>query len=315
MERKDIQIISRRSNWSKDGVEQALKEHVHSDATAWKKFLQLLFITLGAGFTVAGIVFFFAYNWANLHKFAKMGIIQGLVIGMTCFVLFSKFNWQIKNIILTATAVTLGVLFAVFGQIYQTGANAYDFFFGWTAAITLWVLIASFPPLWLIYLMLVNTTFVLYAEQVATGLSETWVINILFIFNTIVLIFSLYLPIIYKEAKVPTWFTQFLALAVVTLATIGIAISIFEPQMPEFSILFFATIGAYGLGVNYGFKEKRIFYLAIIAFSIIIIIAAFIIKISEDIGAFFLITLFIVGSVTMLIKYLLSLQKQWKSEA
>ncbi len=125
MDRNDIQVISRHRNWSEKGVNKVLKEQVYSDSKSWKVFLNLLFISLSVCFTVSGIIFFFAYNWANLHKFAKIGLIEGLI---TSVVLFSKLNVNVKNNLLTGTSILVGVLIAVFGQIYQTGAKAYDFF-------------------------------------------------------------------------------------------------------------------------------------------------------------------------------------------
>ena len=106
---------------------------------AWQKFFRLFFISLGVGFTVSGIVFFFAYNWADLNKFIKIGLIEALIITTISLVLFLRININTRNIILTGASVLVGVLFAVFGQIYQTGANAYDFFLVWTIFVTLWV--------------------------------------------------------------------------------------------------------------------------------------------------------------------------------
>lgn len=313
MKRKDIQLISRHSNLSESGVKTALEKHIYSDNTAWKKFLQLLFITLGAGFSVAGVVFFFAYNWADLHKFAKLGLIQGLLIVMMAIVLFSKVSLSIKNILLTATAVLVGVLFAVFGQIYQTGANAYDWFLGWTAAITLWVIISKYAPMWLLYMILLNTTLVLYAEQVAFNWSDIFIFTLLFGLNLLALLVALGLDFYLKKIEVPNWFIYTVALAAVTFATIGLSIAIVDKKMSEAIILIVVSLATYAGGLFYGYQQRKIFYLSIIPFSVIILFAVFIIRLSGDAGSFFLITLFIVGSVTLLIRGLLSLQKMWKN--
>jgi uncharacterized membrane protein len=313
MDREDIHIISRHSNWTERGIDKALKDKVYSGSNAWKRFLQLLFISLGIGFTVSGIIFFFAYNWSDLNKFAKMGLIEGLIILATSIVLFSKLNLNIKNIILTGTAVLVGVLIAVFGQIYQTGANAYDFFLGWTLFISLWVFISNFPPLWLVFLILVNTSFVLYSQQVASNWSEVFVFNILFLFNTILLIVIHLLPKLKLDFKVPSWFNSILGLAAVTFSTIGIIIGIFDKHQSSFLILFIMAIIAYGLGVNYSLKAKSGFYLSIIPFSIIVIISALLIKVSDGASMFFIVSLFIIVSVTLLIKGLLDIQKKWSN--
>ncbi len=314
MDRNDIQIISRHSNWTEKGIDKVLREEVYSDSKSWKGFLNLLFISLGVGFTVLGIIFFFAYNWTDLHKFAKMGLIEGLIILTTSVVLFSKLNLNIKNILLTGTSVLVGVLIAVFGQIYQTGANAYDFFLGWTLFISLWVVISNYPPLWLVFLTLVNTTFILYSQQVASYWSEVFVFGVLFLFNALVLVIIHLFSKIRNDIKVPSWFTSLLGLAAIVFSTIGIIIGIFDKHQSSFLVLLVLSILAYGSGLAYSFKSKSGFYLSIIPFSIIIIISALLIKISDDEAVmFFIISLFIIVSVTLLIKGLLDIQKKWNN--
>ena len=315
MNRADIHIISRFSNWSQTGVDRALKEVQYADAKAWRKFLQLLLISLGVGFTIAGIIFFFAYNWADLHKFAKIGMVEGLILLCSCFIVFTKIDEGIKNIILTATSILVGVLFAVFGQIYQTGANAYDFFFGWTAFITLWVIISNFPPLWIVFLFLINTTFILYSQQVAQDWSNVFVFTLLFLFNAIVLAITVYLPKFKNQYRQPQWFTKILALASINFSTIGIITGIFDENRDYmFAILIIICILLYVTGISFGLKTKSGFFLSIISFSIIIIISAFLIKISDGAGMFFIVSLFIIASVSFLIKILLELQKKWNYE-
>ncbi|WP_293916089.1 MULTISPECIES: hypothetical protein [unclassified Sphingobacterium] len=61
IEREDIYIISRHSNLTEEEIAEVLKGDIFNDRSAWEKFLRLFFMVLGIGFTVAGIVFFFAY--------------------------------------------------------------------------------------------------------------------------------------------------------------------------------------------------------------------------------------------------------------
>lgn len=212
IEREDIQIISRHSNWSEKSIDNILKKNIYSNKDSWSKFLKLFFISLGIGFTTAGIIFFFAYNWAGLHKFVKIGLIEGLIIISTLIILFSKLSLDVKNILLTGASILVGVLFAVFGQIYQTGANAYDFFLGWTMFITIWVLISNFAPLWLVFITLINTTLILYSQQVAHDWSEVFVFTLLLIINVLFLVTSLYGKRINGVIKSPIWFSNLIAL-------------------------------------------------------------------------------------------------------
>lgn len=311
IKREDIQIITRHSNWSEKSIDSILKKNIYSDKESWHKFLRLFFISLGVGFTTAGIIFFFAYNWADLHKFIKIGLIEGLIIISTLIIVFSKTSLIIKNILLTGASILVGVLFAVFGQIYQTGANAYDFFLGWTMFITIWVLISNFAPLWIVFITLLNTTLILYSQQVAHDWSEVFVFTLLFIINVLFLITSLFGKRFNAKIKSPIWFSNLISIASVSFSTIGIVIGIFDENQTSFFVLLVITSILYGFGIKYGLKTKSGFYLSIIPFSIIVIISAFLIKLSDDAGMFFFISLFVIGSVTIVIKNLIDLQKKW----
>ena len=150
--RRLLHIVSRFSNWQATDLETSFRENdIYANQNDWSKFIKFFLMSLGIAFLVSGVIFFFAYNWASLHKFIKLGLVQVLLIAMVGVAVFSKWNKNVRGIILLGAGMLVGALFAVFGQIYQTGANAYDFFFGWTVFIALWVFVSNFGPLWLLF--------------------------------------------------------------------------------------------------------------------------------------------------------------------
>lgn len=315
IQREDIQIFSRYSNLTEKEVSAVLKQNIYNSQDSWKKFLQVFLMTLGIGFTVSGIIFFFAYNWADVPKFVKIGLTEALVVITTGLTFLPKISPIIRKIILTGAAVLVGVLFAVFGQIYQTGANAYDFFLAWSVFVTLWVVISNFAPLWLIYLILINTTFVLYTQQVAKDWEMLSVFSLLFIFNALVLVTAVLISRDKKEISIPNWFMNTLSLAVATFATCGIINGIFTGPSVELFILSALTIILYTSGILHSLKVKNSFYMAVIPFSIVVIISALIFRIAgENVGSFLFVALFILGSITLVIKNLTDFQKKWKNE-
>lgn len=315
--RENIYRIIRHSNLSKETVEQSLTEHVYADKQQWNGFIKLFLLSLGIGFTTGGIIFFFAYNWTDLHKFAKLGLAEGVLTLTAILTFIPSFQATTKNIILTGAAILVGVLFAVFGQIYQTGANAYDFFLGWTVFITLWVLVSNFPPLWFIYIVLINTTVFLYSEQVAYYWEERTVFTIHFCLNILFLTVALLIQQIKKEIHIPIWFTNAIAIAAASFSTMGIINEFFHDYYDyekRYYVLFFITLLVYAIGVYYAIQKKNIFYLAVIAFSSIVIFSSGLIRIGDDAGIFLFVCLFIIASITAVIKGLLSLHKKWTNE-
>ena len=310
--RDDIYIINRNSNLDEEKVAQLLRKNIYSSTKAWKQFLRILFLSLGLSFLLSGIIFFFAYNWADMPKFLKLGLVESLLVIATIPVFIPKIRPVARNILLSGASVLVGVLFAVFGQIYQTGANAYDFFFGWTLSITLWVLVSNFAPLWLMYILLVNVTLHLYIQQVAGYWNDFVEINLLFALNLIFLAAAFLLPKRRIIAEVPSWFTNILAIGTVVISTAGISFGIHSPEAEGMSILVPLAAVSYTAGVFHGYYTKNEFYLAIIPFSLVIIISSLLMKISTDVNMFLITCIFIIASVTMIIKTLLDIRRKWK---
>jgi uncharacterized membrane protein len=171
MIRSFIHLLSQHSNWKASSVRQTLEEEVYPTPLKRKKLMKGLILSLGVGWFVLGVLFFFAYNWDELHRFTKLGLAQLI------FVIFAALAWKsrlsplIKNINLTCTAVLVGVLFALLAQIYQSGANAYDFFLAWFAALFILVIYFFFEPFWLVLIVweIISLCLFIYQESYAVS--------------------------------------------------------------------------------------------------------------------------------------------------
>ncbi|MBV7334293.1 DUF2157 domain-containing protein [Chloroflexi bacterium TSY] len=170
------------------GLEQALHIIGHrAGPEGWLCFLDRMLLTFGALLLLSGVIFFFAYNWTDLHHYAKFGIIEGAIVVAIVCASYLDLDKLSGKVALTSGAVFVGVLLAVFGQVYQTGADVYTLFLNWALLIIGFVLVGNFAPLWLILQALLNLTFFLYWDQVWSG-SEFPGWQILFLFNVAVLV-------------------------------------------------------------------------------------------------------------------------------
>lgn len=161
-----LKALAEQGHLSSEALERALSLAGHiPGSTAWQKFLDIALLVLGAAFTLSGILFFFAYNWADLPRFAKFGLIEASIIGATGLAFYLGLDKLSGKVTLTGAALLVGVLLAVFGQIYQTGADAYQLFLGWSLLIVGWVVISRFDALWLGWLVLLNITLITYWNQ------------------------------------------------------------------------------------------------------------------------------------------------------
>ena len=304
LDNRDIQILARNTSLNSKDIAELYKDNVYSDKETWIKSSNIALLVLGIGFMISGIIFFFAYNWDNLNKFAKLGITQALVIAPILIILFSKLDSNIKKIILTAASLLVGVLFAVFGQIYQTGANAYDFFLAWTIFVTIWAFVANFAPLWILYFVLINTTIILFQLQVARDWSFVSLMSLLFIINLIPVSIAIYLRDYKLKQTIPSYFIVVLGLASIAFSTIGIIYGIMNDSQGGFVFLIFTALIVYTSLIWYSLTFKRTFFIALIPFCLVLIICSQLLEISAEWGMILLICIFIIISTTQIIKFL-----------
>ncbi len=131
----------------------------------WRRFLSTALLGLGTLLVLSGVIYFFAFNWAALHRYGKFGLLMAAIAAaaLTAWRLGERPAGQFA---LLFAAVLVGPLLAVYGQAYQTGADPYELFFGWGVLIVPWVVLARFGPLWLFELVLANTAVMLFWGQV-----------------------------------------------------------------------------------------------------------------------------------------------------
>lgn len=128
----------------------------------WRAFLGRLTLWLGIVALASAVVFFFAFNWAALGRFAKFGLVEaGIVAGLLACWRLDLDGAPGKAALLFLSLLT-GALLALTGQVYQTGADSFELFAWWALLILPWVLVGRFSPLWLVWLALVNAALFLY---------------------------------------------------------------------------------------------------------------------------------------------------------
>jgi uncharacterized membrane protein len=131
----------------------------------WRRFLSVALILLGVGLLLAGAICFVAYNWDRFGRFAKFAMIEMAIVG-AALVAWRKLPRISGQVALLAAAVLVGPLLALFGQTYQTGADPYGLFLTWFALIIPWVIASRFSALWVLAIVLLDVSIVLYAAQV-----------------------------------------------------------------------------------------------------------------------------------------------------
>ncbi len=161
---------------------QALAAELSLDEAAWRRALELaelapgprewlrhldrFLVVVGTALVVAGVTAFFAWNWADLHRLAKLALVEAGILGSALLAWRFGLDGGGGRACLFATAFLVGVLLAVFGQAYQTGADPYGLFLAWSAFTLPLAVVGRQAGLWLLLVVLLDLTLILYWIQV-----------------------------------------------------------------------------------------------------------------------------------------------------
>lgn len=300
------------------------RQVLYANKKEWNRFLSIFLLAAGIGFAVSGIIFFFAYNWDELPKFAKLGIVEILLVSSVLLTVFTRWSRLVKQILLTGATFLIGTLFAVFGQIYQTGADAYDLFLGWTLFTILWAVAIRFAPLWLTFIGLLCTTIWLYNIQIATRGSWEMVLlaNAVTWICASATVVTEWMSIKGSLNKQNRWFVSLLSLATIVHASYLMMATIADANFLTMAticeektiiVTLISTVLVFSTGLWFGWKAKNLFYLAAIPFAaLMILLTAFICHSNlKDVSLFFFSGMMVITGTTLLIYIILQLKKKW----
>ncbi len=141
------------------------------DDAAWYRFLDQLLLWLGGLALAFATLFFIAYNWSDLGHFAKFAMVETLLI-LTLLVHWKQQD-PIARLALLIACILLGVLLALYGQTYQTGADPWQLFFTWAMLMLPWALISRFSAIWILWVGLLNLSLILYHQTFQGGI-QPW---------------------------------------------------------------------------------------------------------------------------------------------
>jgi uncharacterized membrane protein len=311
---KHLYSLARANILSPNGLEYALRRiGTVPDAAAWQRFINNLLLLLGTTLLLAGILFFFAYNWAYLSRFLKFAVLEFGVLSMAMFA-----SWQLRHLsgqaALLAAAVLLGVLLAVYGQIYQTGADAFGLFLAWAILISPWVLVSQFAPLWLLLLLLLNLSLILYWEQVIQLYSiyqRTSLFLILFMINTVAMLaweYAYKKGVVWLQGK---WISGVLFAAMLTAIVIPTLFAIVDfedwQEKPLFAVTTLLYISVTTLAFwYYRYKRRDLLLLAMSLLGVIVVFSCVLIKVlpMRTPISWLILALLVIGQATLASQWL-----------
>jgi uncharacterized membrane protein len=242
----------------------------------WGYWISTLLLILGWVFILSGITYFFAFNWHKMSSYYKFSSIQVLIL--VC--LAGAWAYEIDNLrgklFLTGGCILIGVFLAVFGQVYQTGADSFLLFLIWTLIITPLVFISRFAPLWAVWLLLFNMTAILYWNQDFLPSKDTsyYLYIILLCLNGIALISREWFYNRQVQWLQGRWHRIGLCLALLIISFIPMTLFIMDKHFDNPS-LFISALAGYCLQMGflyhyrYYVRDRWVFALTLLSLSLI----------------------------------------------
>lgn len=314
--RKEIHCIATKLELNESDSTKLLKTAFPPPSPkGWKEFAEKALLILGVVFILAGIIFFFAYNWRELHRFAKLSLVAGLLLSTGIGAAFLTANRSVNRILLVAVFILSGLLMALYGQIYQTGANAYDLFLNWALLTVPLTVISNSLVIWILWLFVLNLAIYFFTGQVLSDWANPYGFVTLASINIAAICIYERLSLRQKFDGFHRWFVQLLGLLTFIWLVTGTIVAIFENfKNIGYVLIFLMTcIAITGTFLVYRKLIKDLSLIALGCLSVIAIVFSGFLRMTnfESLAVFFGGGFIIILLTTLSVMLLLRIKKSW----
>ena len=271
-----------------------------------KKFF-LLFSVI---FLIAGVTSFTAYNWASMSNVEKLAVPSVLiVVGLVAYLFLEKEIY--KNLAIFFSSFMIGTLFAVYGQVYQTGADVWILFRNWAIFLIIPMVATGYYSVMTLFSIVVAIATSFYLDLYLSGAIIPFLSSLIF---GIILIVYPFLQKSFKFKFNNVFYNTMMGIFYICFMASGfIAINTDDYGFIAM-ILYLAFVGAVYL-IAYGqLKKITVKVLSITALGVFGV--AFIIKMVEnlfftDLTAYILLSLLvIIGTIAGVVKSVSKLENE-----
>lgn len=309
-------------NIQKDNIQKVLeKTKIIPTSSFWYRFIDQTLLWFGALSLAFSMLFFMAYNWVEFGYFAKFSLVEGsmlLSIGAYWYLGAEKLS---AKVMLMVSTIFLGVLLALVGQTYQTGADPWQLFFYWAILMLPWAFVGRFGAMWIFWITLINISILLYMNTFGRLFgfyfySESSLLWVLFIFNTLSLVVWESLKG-YFEWLNTSWAIRLLGFVSMVSITWLLQVFIWEKETPLALLVWIGWL--FVVYVIYRVKTIDLFMLSLASLSFSIGIVNFFIAIfpwrSFNLIYILFMGMIIIGLGTGFASWLKSIQKEVYNES
>jgi uncharacterized membrane protein len=130
--------------------------HTEPERSDWLRWTERLLLILGAILVCGGIGFVLVFTLEEQDVLTKFRLLLGTLTLLAGFAAWRPAGDKIGKAALGGAQLTIGALLAVIGQVYQTGAEAWQLFAIWAILASLWARAARSAPHWWLVVIVAN---------------------------------------------------------------------------------------------------------------------------------------------------------------
>jgi uncharacterized membrane protein len=332
MNRKELDAFAAHYKLSASAVEAALElAGAQPSRSDLARFAVRLLKLAGVLSLAAGLVFFIAANWEALAVLGRFVLVEVVLVLSVAVALWKPPPLALGRYALLLAFIATGALLALFGQTYQTGADVYELFLTWAILGVLLALAGQWSVTWAAWVLVLNVALWLYVGwQPQSGwfwlLIGIWSLELsALLLVPMILDIGLWLTSAYLQngrfaALAPPWLGRFALAGAMLFGTWAGVIAIFGSELGNASVdgltlvillALLAAIAALTLR-----QRRDVFPLALIAGSLIVLTTAALGRALDfdEIGVFFLLSLWLIASSTVSGHLLMRVVRAWRAE-
>lgn len=324
--RKTLLSLIENQRLEENNIEEALHlASIPPTLNALLSFVRLVLIWVGAMSLVIALLLFIAYNWQDFGRFSKFLMVEvSMLASIGIYYISAKYK-KVQQIALMFASITLGILLALIGQTYQTGADPWQLFALWALFMTPWALVAGTSSLWILWIVLINVASVLYYQKFDLSFllwfnARDELLVLLFGINASLWILWSFLSIKYETFNqvVSVRFLAFLAVS--SISTLAI-IHLYDARemTAMYMLLYIASLAL----IYYVYRVRNIdlYMMSLFSMSLFFFILNIVIRFItfngfNDIASFILILLVTIGGLTTAImSWMKNLRKEYHAKS
>ncbi len=163
IDRNSLDSFIAQHKLGREAVQAALEiAHASPSSQEMQGFTAKMLRLAGVLSVAAGVVFFIAANWDAFDVYGRFILVEALLVVSAGLALWKPPPLVVGRGGLLFAFVMTGVLLALFGQTYQTGADVYELFLTWTVLGLPLVIAAQWSVSWAAWVLVLNVALSLF---------------------------------------------------------------------------------------------------------------------------------------------------------